>query len=242
TGNELLLIVTLWSVFNLCISAVALGVVAERRERRRHYRLDTERRADLQVGNASYPVLVDDCSMGGMRLRPLDGLVPFNSSSQSTGRLTIHTGSNSAAKPGKGYPLDVNLRWSFTDEKGPSYGVGFNGLSALDHRAVATLLYPDTESLERLRKRRHTGRGVSIGTFEFIQWAIAQPIRACGYALNDLRPTREDATATAPATSATRQVNPNLGPAGSVIDAPSMVPGHRDLAEPLVPNTLAKAT
>ncbi|MEM1038942.1 MAG: UDP-forming cellulose synthase catalytic subunit [Pseudomonadota bacterium] len=242
TGNELLLIVTLWSVFNLCISAVALGVVAERRERRRHYRLNTERRADLQVGNSSYPVLVDDCSMGGMRLRPLDGLVPFNSSSQSTGRLTIHTGSNNAAKPGKGYPLEVNLRWSSTDDKGPSYGVGFNGLSALDHRAVATLLYPDTESLERLRKRRHTGRGVSVGTFEFIQWAIAQPLRAFGYALNDLRPSRETMGVTEPVAQTIQHASPNAGTVGSGIDAPSMVPGHHDLSEPLVPNTLAKAT
>ena len=182
TGNELLLIVTLWSVFNLCIGGVALGVVSERRERRRHYRLNTERRADFVLGNTSYPVIVDDCSIGGMRLRPLDGLVPFSSNSGEQGKLVLHGGAE-----GSGYPLDVMLKWSSTDEKGPSYGVSYAGLSAIDQRAVATVLYPNHGVLEAIRKRRHTGRAVSGGTFEFAYWSVFHTVRGFGYALAAIR-------------------------------------------------------
>ena len=182
TGNELLLIVTLWSIFNLCIGGVALGVVSERRERRRHYRLNTERRGDLVLGENSYPVIVDDCSIGGMRLRPLDGLVPFNTSNAAQGKLMLHTGAE-----GAGYPLDVTMQWASTDDKGPSYGIAYAGLSAVDRRAVATVLYPNHGVLEAIRKRRHTGRAVSGGTFEFLYWSGYHTIRGFGYALAAIR-------------------------------------------------------
>ncbi len=194
TSNELLLIVTLWSVFNLAIGGVALGVVSERRERRRHYRLTTERRGDLHTGGAVYPVIVDDCSIGGMRLRPLEGMIPFNTRNDAVSKLVLHTGSSG----GNGYPLKVAMKWSSTDEQGPSYGVGFAGLSAVDRRAVASILYPNSETLETIRTRRHTGRSVSSGTFEFLFWSIYQTFRGLGYALNALRGSRRK-----PATPAT---------------------------------------
>ncbi|MBN4066390.1 UDP-forming cellulose synthase catalytic subunit [Ahrensia sp. AH-315-G08] len=181
-ANELLLIVTLWSIFNLLIAGVALGVVSERRERRRHYRIDTKRRADFIANNKSYPVMVDDCSIGGMRLRPLEGLIPFKSTDSGAGELVLHTGEGSP-----GYPLKVNLKWTSNDEQGPSYGVCYTALSAMDRRAVATILYPDHHVLETIRKRRHTGRSVPFGSAEFIYWAVFHTFRGFGYLINDLR-------------------------------------------------------
>lgn len=182
-ANELLLIVSLWSVFNLIIASVALGTVAERRERRRHYRLEVARRGDLQLEDRTYPVIVDDCSIGGMCLRPLDGLVPFNTANGKGARLVLHTGSGEA----RGYPLDVDLKWSSTDTRGPIYGVAYGRLSAVDRRAIASLLYPDNAALEAIRKRRHTGRSVPVGTIEFIYWAFLHTGRAFAYLINDLR-------------------------------------------------------
>lgn len=213
-ANELLLIVTLWSGFNLAIAGVALGVVSEKRERRRHYRLTTERRGDFHAKGQVWPVLVDDCSIGGMRMRPLNGLVPFNTSGVETGTLVLHTGGDAS----KGYGLDVTLCWSNTDEKGPAYGLRYTALSALDRRAVAAIMYPDFSSLEAIRKRRHTGRSVSFGSFEFLYWSGYHTVRGFAYAaaaLGALLPKPGGkAPVAAPLTEADRVL----------VDAPSLAP------------------
>ena len=178
TANELLLIVTLWSAFNLAIGGVALGVVSERRERRRHYRMASKRRGDLVTNGNTYPVIVDDCSIGGMRVRPLDGLIPFSTSGSPEGKLILHTRSGESS----GYPLDIRLKWSSTDSQGPAYGVQYAGLSAVDRRAVAAIMYPDHHKLESIRTRRHTGRRVSSGSLEFVYWFTHHTLRGFGYA------------------------------------------------------------
>ena len=227
-ANELLLIVTLWSVFNLCISGVALGVVSERRERRRHYRLGIERRGDLVMNNKSYPVVIEDCSIGGMRLRPLEGLIPFNTSNGEEGRLFLHTGSENSA----GYPLDVSLRSSASDDRGPAYGVEYKGLSPVDRRAVATLLYPNHQMLESIRKRRHTGRAVSGGTFEFIYWSVYHTFRGFGYAAVALK-QKFSTRGGKPAAAAPVESQPTQN---LPVDAPPMAPSYA-AGGPLAPMT-----
>ena len=69
--NDLMLVVGIWNTFNLVIAGVALGVAAERPERRRAQRLDVARKAELVIGDAVVPVVVEDVSIGGVRLRPL---------------------------------------------------------------------------------------------------------------------------------------------------------------------------
>ena len=213
TGNELLLIVTLWSVFNLAIGAVALGTVAERRERRRHYRMDVAQRGELQIGERTWPVTVDDCSIGGMRLRPNGTAVPFQQLSHGAGtlRLAMQDG-------GQGYPLDVRVRWTDADERGPSAGLEFAGLSAMDRRVVSLLMYRDHNALEAVRKRRHTGRTVSIGTGEFVWWAAKHTARAFAYAMNDLRQAR-----------ASRRRDAQRAAAIPTVAAPSVAPAMADL-------------
>ncbi len=68
-GAELMLIVGLWTTFNLAIAGVALGVVAERREPDRFPRLAIDRRGLLTSGAATTPVSIRSVSAGGCALR-----------------------------------------------------------------------------------------------------------------------------------------------------------------------------
>lgn len=223
-ANELLLIVTAWSVFNLIIGAVALGVVAERREHRRHYRLPSKRRGDFEIAGKTFPVMIDDCSIGGMRLRPLDGLIPFNAGTERSARLILHTGSESGA----GYPFEVNLLWAGTDDRGPIYGINYQKLTAIDRRAVASVLYPDHVGLEAVRRRRHTGRSVPVGSFEFCLWSITQPVRAFSYLVSELRNL-----------SGKSVDKENNKISGTAVEPPSMAPTIEDLSLPsTMPATL----
>ena len=230
-ANELLLVVTAWSVFNLIIASVALGVVSERRERRRHYRLDTERRADFVMDGKSYPVIVDDCSIGGLRLRPLDGLIPFSTATGATGELRLHTG----VAGSRGYPLNVTFKWSSTDERGPSYGFGYPALSAIDRRAIASIMFPDHSVLEGLRRNRHTGRSVPIGTVEVLGWALRHTTRGFAYLFADVAQKLGRKETSAPA-GAVRMETPSISPSMSDLHLPSTLPPalrqsvERDLA------------
>ena len=60
-------IVGLWNLFNLVIAGIALGVVCERKERRRAQRLPVNWRGVLTVDDAEVPVVIEDASLGGMK-------------------------------------------------------------------------------------------------------------------------------------------------------------------------------
>ncbi|MEL6967830.1 MAG: hypothetical protein AAGM04_10655, partial [Pseudomonadota bacterium] len=83
-----------------------------------------------------------------------------------------------------------------------------------------------------MRKRRHTGRGVSVGTFEFLQWSLFQPLRAFGYGLNTLRGkvshTKPSNGVTAPGKTA-----PPIAPAlDDLAGVPRHVPGSGPAVQP----------
>lgn len=186
-SNELLLIVSMWSVFNLIIGGISLGVVAEKRERRRHYRMSISHPAKLHLSGKQYPVQVDQCSIGGVRIRPLKGLIPFSSENCTSGQLALSNGLSDVPD----YTLNVKLRSSFSDDHGAGYGLSLEAPRAMDRRAIAALLYRDNEVIEGLRKQRQKLRSVPLSTIEFCVWVVVHVARGFGYLIRDITSDRK---------------------------------------------------
>jgi cellulose synthase (UDP-forming) len=184
-ANDLMLVVGLWNTFNLVIAGVALGVVAEKPERRRAQRLDVARRAELLVGSESVPVVIEDISTGGVRLRPIGATLagPRMAGAQAT--LMV---------PGRGgdraTPIRVVIRRVASDDHGQFIGMAFDQLTSDGYVAVADVMYGQAAVLDGFRERRRSGRSLFAGTLQFVAWGISQTGRALRLAATDTRATR----------------------------------------------------
>ena len=67
--TNVMLVVGLWALFNLLIAAAALGVVAERRELRRHPRLAVSRRSSVCFDGHTADATIVNVSAGGCAIR-----------------------------------------------------------------------------------------------------------------------------------------------------------------------------
>ena len=224
-ANELLVIVTAWSVFNLVIAAVALGAVCELRERRRHYRVPIARKGMLKTPKGNYPVTISDVSLDGMMIRPTSGApVPYDGMKAKDATVVVETGGT------HGYPFKVTLRQTTQDDQGPGIGAQLREKSANDFRAIAALLYTNTARFDEIRKRRHTGRAVTGGTFEFIYWAVYHTVRSTTYlmaAVTNRKPTDAKENAKAEEQPAPLVVENEIAatpPVTQVVNAPPLVP------------------
>lgn len=199
--NDLMLVVGLWNTFNLVIAGVALGVVAERPERRRAQRLDVARKAELVVGDAVMPVVIEDISIGGVRLRPI-GVVPAGLRLAGvTGTLIVETVRREA--PAR---VTVTTRRLGADEGGAFWGMQFKQLTSEGYRAVADVMYGHAAVLDHFRERRRSGKSLVAGSLQFLGLAFAQTGRAVKLAARpkpspheivfdgDLIPLRDDQT------------------------------------------------
>lgn len=176
--NDLMLVVGLWNTLNLILAGVALGVAAERPERRRAQRLDVARKAELVVGDVSLPVVIEDVSIGGVRLRPLGGTLTGVRPQGTVGTLLIDVRDDEHPTP-----LTVAIRRIGTDTAGQYLGMQFKHLTSPGYRAVADVMYGQAAVLDRFRERRRSGRSLFAGTAEFLGWAVSQTGRALRLAM-----------------------------------------------------------
>lgn len=198
--NELLFVVGLWNTLNLIVAGVALGVVTEKRERRRTQRLRIQRRGELAIGREVIPVLIDDASIGGVRVRPLDRNQPLpRSTPQALANLYVESrlpGAHPEAIP-------VSLRRVSVDSEGQSGGLQFLSLEARHFKIVADLMFGEAVVLDRVRQSRRTGKGVLAGSGQFIQWASREVSRGIRFAFQEVRQQRHgEAPAAQPAPQA----------------------------------------
>jgi len=171
--NDLMLVVGLWNTFNLVIAAVALGVVAERPERRRAQRLDVAHRAEFVVADQAVPVVVEDISIGGVRLRPLGPVPSGVKLAGATGTLVVET-----KRGGVPTAITVAVRRVASDEAGLFWGLQFKNLTSEGYLAVADVMYGRAAVLDRFRERRRAGKSVVAGSLQFLGWSFAQSGRA----------------------------------------------------------------
>jgi cellulose synthase (UDP-forming) len=172
-ANDLMLVVGLWNTFNLIIAGVTLGVVAEKPERRRSQRLDVARKAELVVGADSVPVVIEDISIGGVRLRPLGATLGGGRLIGATATLLVER-----SDPARPIPVPVTIRRVATDEHGQFVGMQFKDLTSAGYLAVADVMYGQASVLDRFRERRRSGRSLFAGSLQFLAWAVSQTGRA----------------------------------------------------------------
>ncbi len=171
--NDLMLVVGLWNTFNLVIAGVALGVVAERPERRRSQRLDVVRKAELVVGDTVLPVVIEDISIGGVRLRPLGHAPAGLDLRGATGTLLMALDRDQAPTR-----VTVTARRIGADDGGAFWGMQFKQLTSTGYLAVADVMYGHASVLDRFRERRRSGKSLVAGSLQFLGWAFAQSGRA----------------------------------------------------------------
>jgi cellulose synthase (UDP-forming) len=202
-SKDMLAVVGLWNLLNLLIAGLALGVVSEREERRRSQRLGITRRGAVMFDGKTVQVMIEDVSMGGARLRPLDGKLPGGRAAGQFGYLAIAPG-----RPGgRIASMAVALRRQGHDAKGVNLGVSFERLTAAQMAVVADLMYADGGPLVRFREGRRNPVGVLGGTGRMLGWSLLHTLRGLTYLarIGQPPPPSERAAAALPSDAAPRQ-------------------------------------
>ena len=214
-SKDLLVVVGIWNTFNLMLAAVSLGVVAERRERRKTQRMAIQRDAELVIGATIVPVVTVDISAGGVRLRAEDGKVARHIQTGAEAILRIKL--RNAAQEVASLPLTLRNRGS--DEKGPLFGFEYTGLQARHYLTIANMLLCDASVLERFRDSRRKQKNIFAGVTSMVSFAFSEPARAFSYLLKE-RETARLAAAKALAEAAPALFKPNLPTPAEIAPAP----------------------
>ncbi len=192
-GAELMLIVGLWTSFNLVIAGVALGVVAERREPDRFPRLAIDRRGIFTIGDISAPVAITSVSAGGCSVRFADdAAVPASLLDQTRGTLSVLPLGDAAL-----LPLVIELVHATRGTEATTFGFSFPAQTPSSYMALADLMYGDPDAMLRFVAKRRAHKNLLLGAWQFLRWGALEPLRATSYLFH--RKSR----ATAPAVVAT---------------------------------------
>ena len=173
-SKDLLIVVGIWNSFNLVLASVSLGVVSERRERRKTQRLDIEREAELVIGPVMVQVKTVNISAGGVCLRAEDGKIPRHIQPGAPAVLRVMQRNKLQTVE----TLSLTLRNRGSDAKGPVFGFEFTNVRPQNYFTIADLLHCDSTILEKFRDRRRKQKNVFAGVFDFLVFAYRSPPRA----------------------------------------------------------------
>jgi cellulose synthase (UDP-forming) len=197
-ANSLMLVVGLWTAFNLVIAGAALGAVAERRQPDRHPRLGVDREGVLAVGQELHPVTIKNLSAGGCAFAFVDEAPYRFGVGAATARL--HVKPLGGAAFGERSPsLPLLVRRAGSSGADGLYGAEFDALTASDYYALAELMYGDSEALPRFLMSRRRHKSLLAGSGMVILWGLREPWRALSYALWPPKAPGDEATAPNPA-------------------------------------------
>ena len=184
----LTLVVGGWNLLNLIIAGCALGVIAEKGQRRAATRrVKVSRRAEFGVGGVWYPATVEDVSVNGARLRAV-GVPPLGLEPGTTAelRFTTHSGCVGA--------LPVAVRNALEGEAGTAIvGCRYMPAAPEHHRLVADLIFANSRQWSEFQRTRRGNPGLVRGTARFVWMAGFQSVRGFAYALRLLRPAGAEA-------------------------------------------------
>lgn len=180
--NELMLVVLIWNGLNLVIAGASLGAVSERRELRGAQRLDISRRGVLICGD-ELPVVIEDVSTTGARVRALDGSLPQRREGEMIGTLVVdHYRPDLSVRS-----LSVMIKRIEVDGAEDLYGLKFIQVSPAQMRLVAELMYGDFRVLEQFLKSRRKHKGLPAGSLRMLKWSARYTLRALGLSLKTAR-------------------------------------------------------
>ncbi|MGE6740354.1 UDP-forming cellulose synthase catalytic subunit [Allorhizobium pseudoryzae] len=187
--SELLLIVIGWNLINTGLAGAALGVVSERRERRRNQRLSVQRHALVHIDQKPHAVIVRDVSSGGVGIEFFEG-VPQGIRPDDTATLELR-------RQGKAMKTKIVCRVIRDGDAHPIFGFAFSERTPETFVMIAEMMYAEQARLQERITRRQKPIGFFVGTIQFAFWTLRQTVRAFGYALGAIRetsaPSRPDA-------------------------------------------------
>jgi cellulose synthase (UDP-forming) len=174
--NSIMLVVGLWALFNLSIAGAALGVVAERRELRRHPRLAVARRGRISFDGYSADAAIENVSAGGCAIRVPAAAVIGNAlhGGKARGRLTIRRADGGVEMQ----TLDVVRMRVERDGNTLIIGLKFDALTPSVYPVLADLMYGDAQALAKFLAGRRKHMGIVRGTLVFLRWSACEPVRA----------------------------------------------------------------
>ena len=181
--SDLMVVVAIWNTFNLVIAATAIGVVAEKRERRRSHRLDLCIAGKLEVGSRIVDVVIEDASQGGVRMRPMNGEALHIERAMRVGALSVDFGPKAPELPS----LPVAIRRMSSNAQGMEIGAEFFGLRAAHYAVIARLLYGSADPIAAFRAHRREGKSILFGTGEFITWSFREMLRSARLFARDVK-------------------------------------------------------
>ncbi len=179
--TALMLVVGLWTGFNLLIAGVALGAVAERRQADRHPRLAIVRKGRLIVSGQAIPVAIENVSAGGCAIQIAAMPKPLSfQAGATTGLLAIEP------LPGNPERAPVAVQFIRVTQVGETAhcGLAFAALATADFPAVAELMYGDARAIQRFLEGRRKPIGLVRGSARFALWGMTEPMRALSYAFH----------------------------------------------------------
>jgi cellulose synthase (UDP-forming) len=182
--SELLLIVIGWNLINTGLAGAALGVVSERRERRRNQRLNVHRHALLHIHDTAQAVIVKDVSSGGLSVEFIDGVPPKG---VTTGQKAVIE----LRRNGRTLSGEVVCRTTRGNQSDPSFGFAFSERSPETFVMIAEIMYSDQSCLQDRLVRRQKPLGFFTGTVQFSYWMLRESLRAFVYAFGLVRETSE---------------------------------------------------
>ena len=173
-SRALILVVGVWTAFNLALTGLGLGAVSELRERRAAPRAETRLKAEMAFGDQTWPAMIENVSTSGFRAR-LAGAASINPNGSGVLRVLNEVGVAMET------PV-VNLQQRIAGEN-RSAGFRFYGDNADRFRIVAGALFADAGAIHARKSKRYSELGVAEGTLWFVTLALKQTARGLFYLL-----------------------------------------------------------
>lgn len=178
--SELLLLVIGWNLINTGLAGAALGVVSERRERRRNQRLNVHRHALLHLDGKVHAVMVTDVSSGGLALEFIDRQPKGGVGAGRSARLELR-------RNGRVMEAEIVCRVVQHKQDIPTFGFAFSERTPETFVMIAEIMYSDQTCLQDRLNARQKPIGFFRGTAQFAYWAIRESLRALVYAFRLVR-------------------------------------------------------
>ncbi|WP_282568249.1 UDP-forming cellulose synthase catalytic subunit [Bosea sp. AAP35] len=177
-SRNLLLVVGIWNLFNTILAGLALGVVSERRERRKIQRLSANRSGELLVEGLRLPVQVLDASIGGLKVR----LAGAQAQHLSPGRhrATIRV---AGVRSKTVLQAQVAIATAVAGEGGRILGLSFVDSAPERYRLVADVAYADLTAVRDMRASRHVRRNLIAASVGTVLWGAREMLRGLYFLL-----------------------------------------------------------
>lgn len=189
--TNLMLVVGLWSLFNLIIAGAALGAVAERPQVERIPGLGVARHGSLTLGGDTVALEITRVSPAGCTARIVGGSGIDFERNVGLARLAIET-----VVEGRELPTLPALVGA--GAANGELSLAFVALAPREYLTIADLMYGDASAIVKFLASRRKHKNLLAGSARFIAWGVTEPVRALRYASLEMRRKRAAAKRFAP--------------------------------------------